>query len=152
MWFLDEAPAQGIGCEQYSYIMLITLIVMLAVMFIQKRAQYDKGRLSKLNRKDFLDTMRKGTLIDVRKPEQFKEDKILGAKNYPGKSGTREGSIRKDIPIFIYDQDGKRAASVGKEFVRNGATMVYILKGGFNVYKNPELEVIKENKKGSKKN
>ena len=46
-----------------------------------------------------MDTKRKGTLIDCRKEKDFNESKIVGAKNYPGRSGAKSGQIRRDIPF-----------------------------------------------------
>ena len=95
----------------------------------------DKDKYQSLNYKDFMDMKRKGTLIDIRKKDLFEESKIVGAKNYPGKSGAK-ASVRRDIPIFIYDQDGRKAEGAAKAYVRSGAVMVYYLKGGFKQYLN----------------
>ena len=68
------------------------------------------------------------------KNKETDESNIVGAKLCPGGSGAGSGQIRKDIPIFIYDQDGKKAYGIAKKYVRSGAVMVYYMKGGYNAY------------------
>ena len=120
------------GGFDFTYIFIAIVLGLLIGMIFSKN-KVDKDKYQSLSYKDFMEMKRKGTLIDVRKKELFEENKIVGAKNYPGKSGAK-ASIRRDIPIFIYDQDGRRAEGCAKSYVRSGAVMVYFLKGGFKEY------------------
>jgi len=117
-----------------SSFIFILLLVLLLVFSMSGRKRIDKSRIKKLPKKEFLDTKRMGTLVDVRKDKTADETKMVGARLFPGKSGAKDARIRKDIPIFIYDQNGKRAYSVAKAYVKEGATMVYYLDGGLNNY------------------
>ena len=127
--FFDEA-----GGFDFTYLFIAIVLGLLIGMIFSKN-KVDKDKYQTLNYKDFMDMKRKGTLVDCRKKEQFENNKIVGAKNYPGKSGAKS-NIRRDIPIFIYDQDGRRAQGIAKAYVRGGAVMVYYLSGGFKTYLN----------------
>lgn len=120
------------GGFDFTYIFIAIVLGLLIGMIFSKN-KVDKDKYQALDYKEFMDMKRKGTLIDVRKSDLFDENKIVGAKSYPGKSGAK-ANVRRDIPIFIYDQDGKKASSVSKAYVRGGAVMVYYLKGGFKAY------------------
>ena len=116
------------------YLIVAILLGLFVGLLIAKNGKIDKTKIQGLNVKDFLDTKRKGTLVDCRKEELFKENKIVGAKNFPGKSGAKTSQVRKDIPIFIYDQNGKKAYSIAKKYVKYDAVMVYYMIGGFEEY------------------
>ncbi len=118
-----------------TYLFLAITIGLLVGLFLTKRGKVDKTKIQGLDVKEFMDTKRKGTLVDIRNAKAFELEKLVGAKNFPGGSGARSGMIRKDIPIFIYDQNGKSAYRVAKSYVRNGAIMVYYMKGGYDAYK-----------------
>ena len=122
------------GGFDFTYVFIAIVLGLLIGMIFSKN-KVDKDKYQSLNYKDFMDMKRKGTLIDIRKKDLFEESKIVGAKNYPGKSGAK-ASVRRDIPIFIYDQDGRKAEGAAKAYVRSGAVMVYYLKGGFKQYLN----------------
>jgi len=119
-----------------SYMLLAIMIGLLLGLMLTKRGKFDKEKVSGLKRKDFLDMKRKGTLIDCRSEEEFNESKMSGAKNFKGKSGAKSGAIRKDIPVFIYDKNGKRAYSIAKSYAMNGYVMIYYLEGGYQAYLN----------------
>ncbi len=101
----------------------------------------DMSKIAGLSKKDFLDTKRMGTLVDVRNEKLFEDGKIVGAKNLPNKSGAKSSQVRKDIPIFIYDENGKRALNIAKAYVKAGAEMVYYLKGGYQSFIKGEDDV-----------
>ena len=118
----------------YRFLILAVLIGLLAGSLLSRRGKVDKSKISGIDLDTFMDMKRKGTLVDIRKESLYKMGKIIGAKNMPNSSGAKNSSIRKDIPIFIYDEDGRKANGVAKNYVRNGAVMVYYLKGGYKEY------------------
>ena len=118
-----------------TYLFLAITIGLLLGLLLTKRGKVDKTKIQGLDVKEFMDTKRKGTLVDIRNAKSYEVEKLVGAKNCPSASGARSGLIRKDIPIFIYDQNGKSAYRVAKSYVRSGAIMVYFMKGGYDAYK-----------------
>lgn len=116
----------------WTYLLLAIGIGLLAGLLISKRGKVDKSKIATLKKDEFYETMRKGTLIDVRKKDAYENGKILGSRNYPGKSGAKNAAVRKDLPIFIYDDRGTGSAyQIAKAYVKAGAVMVYILSGGY---------------------
>ena len=51
----------------FNWGLLALAIALLATMLITKNSKWDKNKLAVLEIKDFISTMRKGSLIDVRK-------------------------------------------------------------------------------------
>ncbi len=120
------------------YWMILAIgIGFLVMLLLSKRNRWDKDRLAYLDTQEFLDTMRKGSLVDTRKEEDIeKTGKIVGSRNFPGASGARDAKVRKDLPIFLYDQAGSnRLKGIAAKYIKNGAVMVYVLKGGYEEYK-----------------
>ncbi len=118
----------------WLYILIASTVGILIALLVMRRNDFDKSKIQQLSIDDFVNTMRKGTLIDARKHDLFEQGKILGARNYPGSSGAKDSTVRKDIPIFLYDQNGKQAYSYAKSYAKQNAVMVYILKGGYEAY------------------
>ena len=132
---LADGSTQQLGT--WYWMILAIGIGFLVMLLLSKRNKWDKDKLATLDTQEFLDTMRKGSLIDVRKESEINETgKIVGSRNFPGASGANDAKVRKDLPIFLYDQSGSnRLKSIAAKYIRNGAVMVYILKGGYEEYK-----------------
>ena len=78
-------------------------------------------------------------LMNWRIPELIEGNDSV--KLIPNKSGAKSSQVRKDIPIFIYDENGKRALNIAKAYVKAGAEMVYYLKGGYQSFIKGEDDV-----------
>ena len=110
-------------------ILIALLAGSLVGFLLMRRKKYDYSKIIILEASDFKDNMRKGQLIDIRKKEKFEEGKINGARNFPGSSSI--GMIRKDIPVFLYDDnDYTQAYRVAKKMIKKEYTTIYILKDG----------------------
>ena len=128
--------AEGQQNMSWSWLIFAAGIGLLAGLMFTNRNRWDKEKFVVLEPKEFLDTMRKGTLIDTRKEEVINEKgKIIGSRNFPGKSGATDSKVRKDIPIFIYDEKGASSLKgIAAKYIKNGAVIVYALKGGYEAY------------------
>lgn len=99
----------------------------------------DFSKISVLSRSDFMENMRKGQLIDIRKKDQFDQDKIKGARNFaPRQLTAKISKLRKDKPVYLYCQNGKKSKRVSRDLIRKNYQQVYVLKGGMDSYNNPE--------------
>ncbi len=89
------------------------------------------------NKETFIAGMRKGQLIDLRKPSDEPDEKIKGARHFSGRylKSKQQTKIRKDKAVYLYCQNGKKAKSVAKALTRKGFTEVHVLDGGFGSYK-----------------
>jgi rhodanese-related sulfurtransferase len=85
-----------------------------------------------LEEEEFRENMRTAQVIDLREKDAFDSGHIMGARNIPYSQLKQSfGSIRKDRPVYLYDQ--KRAMSIrgANRLKKNGYTDLYILKGGY---------------------
>lgn len=111
-------------------ILLIVIIIWIATTVIQsfRRKKYS----TVLEEPAFTDGMRKAQVIDLREKSDFDKGHILGARNVPySMLKQRSGEIRKDLPVYLYDQgmsiSTRAAASLGKQ----GYADISILKNGY---------------------
>lgn len=121
---------------------LITLLWVL-VIFIAIYALYygylwvtRKTAAKDITAEDLQANIRKSQVVDVREHAEFNVKHILGARNIPiTEFKQRYKELRKDQPIYLYDDYMNyvpRAASILK---KNGFKQVYILKGGLDSWK-----------------
>ncbi|GGC75401.1 rhodanese-like domain-containing protein [Enterococcus sp. DIV0242_7C1] len=81
---------------------------------------------------EFKEGMRKAQIIDVREKDSFDAGHILGARNMPYTTiKTTLNSIRKDQPVYLYDQKKSLSIRTANQLRKNGFSDVYILKGGY---------------------
>lgn len=96
------------------------------VYFQRKRAAVD------LTEEEFRKEMRKVQVIDVREKAEFDASHILGARNIPYSTfKTRYTEIRKDIPVYLYDQKKAMSSRASVRLKKAGYTEIYRLKDGF---------------------
>ena len=112
----------------------ILLVIVLAMVFNELYLKIMVKRSAKmLTEEEFKETMRKAQVIDVREKDTFDAGHILGARSMPySMLKTTIGSLRKDQPVYLYDQ--KKALSIREANLlrKNGYTDIYILKGGYD--------------------
>ncbi|MFK4566899.1 rhodanese-like domain-containing protein [Enterococcus sp. UD-01] len=81
---------------------------------------------------EFKEGMRKAQIIDVREKDSFDGGHILGARNMPYTTlKTTMNSIRKDQPVYLYDQKKSLSIRAANQLRKQGYKNVYILKGGY---------------------
>ena len=91
-----------------------------------------------LTEAEFVEQMRKGQLIDLRKKEEFDQGHINGARNIPFAILTRNpGNLRKDLPIFLYCEKGKVSKRAALVLYGKGYEKIYQLEGGLTAWTGP---------------
>lgn len=81
---------------------------------------------------EFGKDLRHGQLIDVREKDEFKAAHILGARNIPySQFKLRFRELRKDQPIYLYEEGVTIAGRCAYRLKKNGYTNIFILKHGF---------------------
>ena len=76
----------------------------------------------------------KGTLVDVRTPQEFKSGHIKNAANIDFRSANFASGfekLNKEKPLFIYCRSGMRSMMAGKKLAQMGFTEIYDLRGGY---------------------
>ncbi|HET7658224.1 MAG TPA: rhodanese-like domain-containing protein [Bacillales bacterium] len=112
------------------YILLAVVVAILVYFAVTRLSQ--RRFLKTLTEEEFREGYRKAQLIDVREPNEFKNGHILGARNIPmTQLKMRLSEIRKDKPVFLYDQNGVRSARTAQLLKKKGYQDISHLKGGF---------------------
>lgn len=113
-----------------NYVLLGVIIALLVYLLVSKLKQ--KKHLKTLTEEEFRSGYRKAQLIDVREPKEFDNGHILGARNIPmSQLKRRLTEIRKDKPVYLYDQNGVRSARSAEILRKKGYIDLNHLKGGF---------------------
>jgi rhodanese-related sulfurtransferase len=93
-----------------------------------------------INREDAL-------VVDVRDPGEYGAGHILGAKNVPlsriDAGGAEIAPKRKDKPVIVYCDTGKRAAKAAAALRSQGFAKVLSLSGGLGAWQQAGLPVEK---------
>ena len=112
----------------------ILLVIVLAMVFNEFYLKFMVKRSAKmLTEEEFKETMRKAQVIDVREKDTFDAGHILGARSMPySMLKTTIGSLRKDQPVYLYDQKKALSIRAANLLRKNGYTDIYILKGGYD--------------------
>ncbi|MBM7688397.1 sulfurtransferase [Enterococcus ureilyticus] len=85
-----------------------------------------------ITEEEFKEGMRKAQIIDVREKDSFDAGHILGARSMPYTTiKTTLNSLRKDQPVYIYDQKKSLSIRTANQLRKNGYKDLYILKGGY---------------------
>lgn len=115
----------------YVNFVLIGLIVLYSLYELYLRIMAKRSATT-LTEEEFREGMRKAQVIDVREKDEFDAGHILGARNLPY-SFLKESisSLRKDQPIYIYDQRKSLSIRTANKLRKAGLTNLYILKGGY---------------------
>jgi len=93
---------------------------------------YQRKILKTLTEEEFRAGYRKAQIIDIREPNEYEGGHILGARNIPlTQFRMRMGEMRKDQPVYLYDQNGIRTGRAAQILRKNGYQELYQLKGGF---------------------
>lgn len=112
----------------------ILLVIVLAMVFNELYLKIMVKRSAKmLTEEEFKETMRKAQVVDVREKDTFDAEHILGARSMPySMLKTTIGSLRKDQPVYLYDQKKALSIRAANLLRKNGYTDIYILKGGYD--------------------
>lgn len=113
---------------------IYVIMIVLLVWFVVKQFTPVKG-VKNLNGKEFENELKRSEnnaqLIDVREIHEFRQGRIVGAKNIPlGEIGQKLEQISIDKPVFLYCRSGMRSKQAGKILSRNGCSQIYNLNGG----------------------
>lgn len=123
-------------------IVLIAILLGIGINELYLRIMAKKSATT-IDQETFREGMRKAQVVDVREKDEFDAGHVLGARNIPYSVLKNSiGSIRKDQPVYIYDQKRAIAVRAANKLRKAGYTDIYLLKGG---YQNWEGKVKKKN-------
>ena len=126
---------------------LLIIAIILGIilgLFIMMRRESKKAVVN-LSEKEFVENMRKGQLVDLRKKEEFDQGHINGARNIPFVMLTRNpGKLRRDLPIYLYCEKGKVCKRAALVLYGKGYENIYQLEGGLTNWTGPLKKTIKK--------
>ncbi|XFA99219.1 rhodanese-like domain-containing protein [Candidatus Izemoplasma sp. B36] len=101
-------------------------------LLISRRNPNNKDQIVDLKAEDFRANMRKGQLIDIRREDAYKSERINGSRNFPKRSLLQNlFKLRADQAIFLVaDNDRGQVKSIARKLIKKGYHPVYVLVGG----------------------
>lgn len=123
-----------------SVLFVINIILVIVLLFMAGNMLYTfiLGRTAAtlLTEEEFREGMRKAQVLDVREKDAFDGGHILGARSMPSSMlKTSMQSIRKDQPVYLYDQRHSTSVRVARKLKKAGYTDIYVLKNGYDDWK-----------------
>ncbi|ALS01551.1 sulfurtransferase [Enterococcus silesiacus] len=110
---------------------LLTILLAMGINELYLRIMAKRSAKT-ITEEEFKEGMRKAQIIDVREKDSFDAGHILGARSMPYTTiKTTLNSIRKDQPVYIYDQKKSLSIRTANQLRKNGYKDLYILKGGY---------------------
>ena len=126
---------------------LLIIAIILGIilgLFIMMRRESKKAVVN-LSEKEFVENMRKGQLVDLRKKEEFDQGHINGARNIPFVMLTRNpGKLRRDLPIYLYCEKCKVCKRAALVLYGKGYENIYQLEGGLTNWTGPLKKTVKK--------
>lgn len=116
-------------------ILTIVLWAGLIIYGIYRLYRFFEGRRASkaLKSDEFRQDMRKVQVIDIREAPEFEAGHILGARNIAyTQFKDRYREIRKDQPVYLYDQRNVLTGRAAARLKKAGYTNIYTLKGGYD--------------------
>lgn len=117
--------------EIFQLIIIIFAIVYLAYqafLFIER-----KMSAKLITSEELVKLGRTIQLIDIRERDDFNVKHILGSRNVPMSQFKQNmATIRKDQPVYLYDEFGLLTGRAASKLKRNGYKDIFILKGGLD--------------------
>ena len=128
----------------WSLLIIAIILEIILGLFIMMRRESKKAVVN-LSEKEFVENMRKGQLVDLRKKEEFDQGHINGARNIPFVMLTRNpGKLRRDLPIYLYCEKGKVCKRAALVLYGKGYENIYQLEGGLTNWTGPLKKTVKK--------
>ncbi len=115
------------------YVIAIGLGILIGYFLVSKQKKAESKHVEILDWDTFKKNMRKGQLIDIRKEKQRNKGTIKGARAFSlGRlKNKHQTKVRKDLPVYLYCQNGRKSKKAARKLVSKGYEKVFVLKGGY---------------------
>nr|WP_083931397.1 rhodanese-like domain-containing protein [Salinicoccus albus] len=111
--------------------MIILIVAVVIILLFLLNGYRNMRNVTSLPEEEFKKNLRKVQLIDLREKEKYEYGHIMGARNIPMMNfSMKMNSLRKDQPIYLYDQNGRLPIRAAKMLRKKGYTDIYMLKSG----------------------
>ncbi|MFD2829416.1 rhodanese-like domain-containing protein [Corticicoccus populi] len=113
--------------------LIILLVSIVVILLLVLNGYLNMRNVKSLSEEEFKKDLRKVQLVDLREKEKYEHGHIMGARNIPMMNFSMKlQSLRKDTPIYLYDQTGRLSIRAAKMLKKKGYTDVYMLKNGIS--------------------
>jgi rhodanese-related sulfurtransferase len=117
------------------------------VVVIAYEARFRTAAFASISSQDLIRLMNSGALVlDIRKPEEFAQGHVNGAKHLPSEQILSAGENFKrfkEKPVVVYCDSGSLAAAAVRQLNIQGFTKAFTLRGGFAGWRADNLPVAK---------
>ena len=117
------------------------------VALIAFEARHRSTGQAAISAQDLIRLMNQGALVlDIRKPDEFAQGHVNGAKHLPSDQILTAGDSFKrfkDKPVVVYCDSGSLAAAAVRQLNAQGFTKAFTLRGGFAGWRAENLPVAK---------
>lgn len=118
---------------------ILIFIITIGALFGLNRLYFfflRKSAAEVLTQEEFQENIRTAQIIDVREKDDYNRGHILGARSVPYTISKAHKeyltAIRKDKPIYLYDNKQTMAIYMARLLKKEGYTNIYILKEGYS--------------------
>jgi rhodanese-related sulfurtransferase len=127
--------------------LLVGAVVLAAIVVFTYESRLRSSAFSAISSQDLIRLMNQGALVlDIRKPDEFKQGHVNGAKHLPSDQIlTAADSFKrfKDKPVVVYCDSGSMAAAAVRQLNQQGFSKAFALRGGFSGWRSENLPVSK---------
>ena len=121
--------------------------VLALVVVLTYESRMRATAFASISSQDLIRLMNQGALVlDIRKPEEFAQGHVNGAKHLSSDQILTAGDNFKrfkEKPVVVYDDSGSLAAIAVRQLHQQGFTKAFSLRGGFAGWRAEQLPVTK---------
>jgi rhodanese-related sulfurtransferase len=122
-----------------------TVGVLVVVLVFESRIR--KLAAASVSSQELIRLMNQGALVlDIRKPEEFAQGHVNGAKHLPSDqivNAADQFKRFKEKPVVVYCDSGSLAAAAVRQLAQQGFTRAFNLRGGLASWRADNLPVTK---------
>ena len=127
--------------------LLVGAAVLAAIVVFTYESRMRGSAFAAISSQDLIRLMNQGALVlDIRKPEEFAQGHVNGAKHLPSDQILTAGDSFKrfkDKPVVVYCDSGSLAAAAVRQLNQQGFSKAFTLRGGFSGWRAENLPVAK---------
>ena len=131
--------------SHHPWLAAVAVLAVVVVVVFENRAR--ASAFAAISSQDLIRLMNQGALVlDIRKPDDFAQGHVNGAKHLPSDQILNAGDQFKrfkDKPVVVYDDSGSLAAAAVRQLNAQGFTKAFTLRGGFASWRADNLPVAK---------
>jgi len=126
---------------------LVSVAVLALIVVLTYESRVSAATFAAISSQDLIRLMNQGALVlDIRKPEEFSQGHVNGAKQLSSDQILTAGDNFKrfkEKPVIVYCESGSLAAAAVRQLNHQGFTKAFSLRGGFAGWRAEHLPVTK---------